>query len=188
MPRPLIFLGGVSASGKTYLASAVKRAVPSCLHFSAGELISRELAQSTTEDGYQRPQVANDQQANLFQELLLLALTRLDWTIPTILDGHFVVPTRAGPSQVATEVIARIDPRELWLLQATAPIIAERLKNRGTSPRWWDGTMAMLDRLLAAERKSAEEASRLLGLPLRIAESGSEDELAIAVTSLASSA
>jgi predicted ATPase len=94
-PR-LIFVGGLSGSGKTHLISSLdgRRALT---HLIAGRLIADERTRGAAAD-YTRPLLKDGGDAAYFQQLLLAALQRereaCGGTI--LLDGHFVVPTEAG--------------------------------------------------------------------------------------------
>jgi adenylate kinase len=165
--RRLIFVGGVSGSGKSTFCERVKGPwAPK----NAGALIAHEL-RGGPQRRYLRPLVAGAAEAERFQHVLLAGLHRLQ-DRRVVLDGHYVVPTVQGQVPVPGWVFHELRPELLFLVEATPGVVARRLRER-TSPSWWDGQEDSIQRAADAERRCAQLISSEMGRRLIVIDGNS---------------
>jgi adenylate kinase len=88
--------------------------------------------------------------------------------VPVLLDGHFVVPTEAGPEPVGVDVFKELRLDALVVVRAEPDVIADRLRARQDRSRWWDGTTKGIESLQELEVAAASSISRALDLPLTL--------------------
>jgi adenylate kinase len=165
--NPLVaFLGGPPGAGKSTLAAAVVQARPCVRVVTAGNLIHAGLGRSGC---YVRPPVADHARAAFFQNVLVSEFERVRETHPGdwLIDGHYAVPTGAGPSRIPADVFHRLGCKKLLVVEVEVSVLVHRLRARGGAD-WWDGSSASVKALVEADRAQAHAVAMTLGLDLTV--------------------
>jgi adenylate kinase len=125
--------------------------------------------------------VADVDEADRFQTWVSREMLRhvAQETGPIVVDGHFVVPTLAGPAPVSPAIFQQLGFLRLFLLLADPNDVARRLSSRPTPSSWWDGRVESLAALQQMEEVHAQVVSEQTGIPLEILGASVEAELAI---------
>jgi adenylate kinase len=157
----------MSGVGKTTVIESIRFHHPEFRHVIAGELIRRGTERTGT-DAYIRPKVQDANHAAFFQEILIQEFQReIEQSKEAlILDGHFVVPTVAGPSPVPSYVFRRLGIQQLFLLLGDPNELAIRLMQRPVRAPWWDGSVESLSRFQLLEEQHANAVASETGIPL----------------------
>lgn len=156
----MIFVSGVHGVGKTTLCSSyVSTQNKDWKHFSAGELIKREMSTLAPS-----PKLLNDVKFN--QKLLLQALAKKNLNYKKVLlDGHFVLCTENDSIvPISANVFKKLHLSGVILIEADPELIVARLRNR--SGVKYD--IKKVSTLLKAEREEAEKVCHGLHIPLHV--------------------
>lgn len=165
MMSPVVFVGGAPGTGKSTLSRELERFYPSVRCVNAGQMIRRQLGIG---DRYLRPPVEDEARAAFLQELLVAEFRRIQEHEPSalwLIDGHYAVPTRAGPVSVAPHVFERLGVTRLALVSNRLEVIGARLRLRGGAA-WWDESDVSLRTLIEADEAQAREVAACMRLPL----------------------
>ncbi|MGY1489665.1 ATP-binding protein [Methylobacillus pratensis] len=168
----VIFLAGVHGVGKTFLGRPVAEFL-GLSYATASSLIREERGGRVSWD---KGKKTTDVDEN--QELLVTAVTRIleKNGAPLVLDGHFVLRNEKGDiAPISASVFRRLRVSSVVLLEAPLSVVAERLVLRG-SPQ----SLEDISELVEAERKSAEDICKEIGVPIERIFSPSSEQLSAA--------
>ncbi|HCY15045.1 MAG: hypothetical protein A2Z93_02770 [Curvibacter sp. GWA2_64_110] len=159
-----IFVSGVHAVGKTYLAKPACEAL-GFRYATASQLIREERGLSS----WNANKVVNDIEQN--QAALVAAVQRIKQSgLTLVLDGHFVLRKAAGIHERLPEsVFHDLGCTGTILLSAPLQVIDERLIARGDTSWTADELLSFA----AAEKQHAETISAALAIPLHVMETPS---------------
>jgi len=161
----MIFVTGMSSSGKTHTLERLVRVAPSFRHVRASAILrslGRPILDLTVEAA-----VAN--QHALVAELLRLGFLSDE---DAVLDGHATVETTSGTLLLPDETFDALAPRAVVHIEASPTLISERSALRGQS---WNLAEAT-DRQKAERNHAWAQASRL-GVPFYKVASGDVNAL-----------
>lgn len=161
----VIFVGGCPGVGKSSLCQKIACSRVGVRHEIAGQLIRQGIGAS--EPGYIRPLVATSAVADYYQDILIETFSRVREVHEghLILDGHFIVPTKAGLQPVAAEVFQRLAVDVFVIVESRLETVVRRLRERG-GREWWDGSSESVKILIDSELEHATNVARTLGKPL----------------------
>ena len=163
-----IFVAGVHGAGKTFATK------PACqklglVHATASQLIKEERGHAT----WGAAKVVSDVDQN--QAALVSAVERIRATGATlVIDGHFVLRRAPGNHEwLPVEVFRALHCSFVLLIRSPVPVLLERLRARGDMS--WSETE--LTEFSKAEDAHSDEVAKVLGIPLRILDSPSSQEV-----------
>lgn len=159
----MIFLTGVSSSGKTHTLERLVRAAPNFRHVRASAILrslNRPIVGLTVEAA-----IAN-------QHALVAELSRLGvlFDKDAVLDGHATVETTSGILSLPDETFDTLVPHAIVHIEAAPNLIAERSALRGEP---W--TLAEAVERQWVERAHSKAQAVRLGIPFYQIESGDVD-------------
>ena len=163
-----VFVAGVHGAGKTFTTK------PACqklglVHATASQLIKEERGLAT----WDAAKVVSDVDQN--QAALISAARRIRESGATlVIDGHFVL--RRGPGnheRLPVDVFRALDCACILLIRSPVPVLLERLQARQDLS--WSETE--LTEFSKAEDAHSAEVAKALGIPLKILDSPSAQEV-----------
>jgi len=171
-----IFVSGVHAVGKTYLAKPACEAL-GFRYATASQLIREERGLTS----WNANKVVSDVEQN--QAALVAAVHRIKQSgLTLVLDGHFVLRKATSiHERLPGSVFRDLGCTGAVLLNSPIRVIADRLIARGDTS-WTTDELASF---AAAERQHAEDVTSALGIPLFALEMPSLDDFQHAIGKLA---
>ena len=163
-----IFVAGVHGAGKTFLTK------PACqklglVHATASQLILEERRQATWDGAKMVSDVDQNQAA------LISAVRRIRESSATlVIDGHFVL--RRAPNiheRLPIDVFRALECSVILLIRSPLPVLLERLHAR-QDMSWTEAELAEFSK---AEDVHSVEVAKVLGLPLKVFDSPSVQEM-----------
>ncbi|MCJ0765359.1 ATP-binding protein [Variovorax terrae] len=163
-----VFVAGVHGAGKTFVTK------PACqrlglVHATASQLIKEERGQATWDGA----KVVSDVEQN--QAALISAAKRiLESGATLVIDGHFVL--RRAPrnhERLSVDVFRALDCSSVLLIHSPVLVLLERLQAR-QDMSWSE---AELTEFSKAEDAHGAEVAKALGIPLKILDSPSAQEV-----------
>lgn len=174
-----IFVAGVHGAGKTFVTK------PACqklglVHATASQLIKDERGQAS----WNAAKVVSDVDEN--QAALISAARRIRASGATlVMDGHFVLRRAPGSHErLPVDVFRSLGCSSVLLIRSPVPVLLERLQAR-QDMSW---TEAELSKFSEAEDTHGAEVADALGIPLRILDSPSIEEMAACLEQLSKTA
>ena len=163
-----VFVAGVHGAGKTFATK------PACqklglVHATASQLIKEERGQDT----WDAAKMVSDVDQN--QEALIAAARRIRESGATlVIDGHFVLRRAPGNHErLPVDVFRALDCSSILLIRSPVPVLLERLRAR-QDMSWSE---AELTEFSNAEDSHGAEVANLLGIPLKILDLPSTQEV-----------
>ncbi len=171
-----IFVSGVHAVGKTYLAKPACEAL-GFRYATASQLIREESGLTS----WNANKIVSDVERN--QAALIAAVKRIKQSGQTLLlDGHFVLRKEIGIHERLPEAVFRdLGCTGTLLLSSPVELISQRLLERGDSS--W--TKEELTSFSAAELQHAKTVAVALAIPLYVLEAPSLEEFQEVISKLA---
>jgi adenylate kinase len=163
-----IFVAGVHGAGKTFATKS------SCLklgliHATASQLIKEECGHATWGD----TKVVSDVDRN--QAALITAVRRIRESGATlVIDGHFVLRRAPGNHELLPiDVFRALRCSSILVIRSPVPVLLERLQARGDMS-WGEAELTVFSK---AEDAHSEGVANALGIPLKILDSPSTNEV-----------
>lgn len=152
----MIFVAGVSTSGKTHTLAALAELLPGTIVLSASGLLA----------GAGRPlRPLTPVQALANQQVLADELERRGTPRDAILDGHAMVETTEGPLPVPDEWYDMVGLDGFVMVEAAPEVIAERRRIRGLPWTAEDAWREQEAERAAVHRQAARLRAPALDLP-----------------------
>jgi adenylate kinase len=153
----LVFIGSVSAVGKTTLLAQIPGRERTWRWCSAGKIIAEELS---------LPALPTEDEATVlrYQDALARGYLRRaqGCTLPVVMDGHFTLPLRTARMAIPVEIFRALAPRVLVVLSVTPEEIRQRMVRRdGDAPQ-----ADVLAEAADAEERAARVVAEALAVPL----------------------
>ncbi|AFT71379.1 Putative adenylate kinase [Alloalcanivorax dieselolei B5] len=165
----VIFLAGTHGVGKTFLGKPAAEST-GCRYATASSLIRDELGGMQNWEDNKRTKNVNGN-----QEALVAAVFRIveNDDVTLVLDGHFVLRNESGGVvSLPSDIYRRLGLSSVILIESPAPVVASRLKERGTPQSIED-----ISELAEAELRRAECVCKEIGIPLTKLVSPSKEQL-----------
>lgn len=163
-----IFVAGVHGAGKTFATQSACHKL-GLVHATASQLIKQERGHATW-DG---TKVVSDVDQN--QTALITAVRRIRGSgVTVVIDGHFVLRRATGKHELLPiDVFRALRCSSILLIRSPVPVLLERLQARGDIS-WGEAELTVFSK---AEATHSEEVANALGIPLKILDSPSTNEI-----------
>lgn len=125
---------------------------------TAGDLIRKAKVAG---DARRRVRVRDGNEAQDNQSILIEEFRKvtLNSSASVVLDGHFVIPSEAGPTSVHPEVFSSLGVQVLTVLLVDPLAASTRLRARPERARWWDQSVTSLEHLQNLELAAAQRVA-----------------------------
>jgi adenylate kinase len=171
----IIFIGGVHAVGKTYLAAPAAAKI-GFRHVTASDLIKLERGGQSWGGDKRVSDVEENQRAIV--RALEVARARKE---RLLLDGHFALRGSAGPNiRIDVGFFKEINPDGIIIINSSSEVILQRLQARGDES--W--TIGEIEKLASDELEHSQLVARELVIPWHRLDTPTEGEFLSAVNQI----